>query len=48
MGAAISYKYTNNYSKLHDYRVMTVKIYEDEYTYDIDYFCYYSRDRSCG
>ena len=44
MGAAISYKYTNNYSKLHDYRVMTVKIYEDEYNYDTGTTCMYADD----
>ena len=42
MGAAISYKYTNNYSKLHDYRVMTVRI--DETDPNPDTWCTYQDD----
>ena len=44
MSASISYKYTNSYSSLQNYRVMTVKIYEDEYTYDTGTTCMYADD----
>lgn len=42
MGAAISYKYTNNYSTLHGYKVMTVRI--DETDPNPDTRCTYQDD----
>ena len=42
MGAAISYKYTNNYSTLHGYKVMTVRI--DETDPNPDTCCTYQDD----
>ena len=42
MGAAISYKYTNNYSTLHGYKVMTVRI--DETKSNPDTCCTYQDD----